>query len=71
MNKNSKKGFSVIELLAVIVIVGLLIAIAVPVVNKQLNNFRNNYYSKLEDSIKSAGQDYVSEKRFAKFICNT
>ena len=66
MNKNSKKGFSVIELLAVIVIVGLLIAIAVPVVNKQLNNFRNNYYSKLEDSIKSAGQDYVSEKRFAK-----
>ena len=66
MNKNNKKGFSVIELLAVIVIVGLLVAIAIPVVNKQLNNFRHNYYSKLEESIKTAGQDYVSDKRFSK-----
>ena len=66
MFKNNKKGFSVIELLAVIVILGLLIAIAIPVVNKQLNNFRDSYYRKLEASIKSAGQDYVSDKRFAK-----
>ena len=66
MYKNNKKGFSVIELLAVIVIVGLLVAIAIPVVNKQLNNFRESYYSKLENSIKSASQDYIADKRFAK-----
>ncbi len=62
----NKKGFTMIELLAVIIIVGLLLLIAVPAINKQLNSFRVNYYSKLESSVKAAGQDYISDKKFAK-----
>jgi len=66
MYKNNEKGFSLIELLAVIVILGLLVAIAIPLVSRQLNKFREDYYSKLETSIKTAAQDYVSDKRYIK-----
>ncbi len=64
--KKRKNGYTIIEILAVILIIGLLLAIAVPAVNKQLNDFRVNYYEKLEESIKAGGQDYISDKRFSK-----
>ncbi len=65
MNKN-KKGFTIIELLAVIVVLGLIILVAIPAINRELGNFRNKYYVELEKTVKAAGQDYIGDKRFAK-----
>ena len=40
--KNSKRGFTVIEMVVVVVIVGLLAAIAIPAVSSQLEKAREN-----------------------------
>lgn len=64
--KKKKNGYTIVEVLAVVLIIGLLLAIAVPVVNKQLNDFRGDYYVKLEESIKSGGQEYIADKKFSK-----
>ena len=62
----NKKGFTIIELLAVIVILGLIIVVAIPAINKELAKFREKYYIELENTVKAAGQDYIGDKRFAK-----
>ena len=64
--KMNRKAYTLIEILAAVVILGILLLIAVPAINKQLNKFRDEYYEKLEKSVKSAGQDYIAEKRYAK-----
>ena len=62
----NRKGFTIIELLAVIVILGLIMGIAIPAVNKTLADFRTKYYTKLEKSMESAGKSYLSDKKNAK-----
>ena len=64
MKKN--KGYTLVEIIAAIVILALLILIAVPAINKQLINFRLNYYKKLENSVVSASKDYVTDRRYSK-----
>ena len=66
MKKINKKGYTLIEILAVVIILGILLLIAVPAINKQLNQFRVDYYSKVESSGKAAGKDYISDKRYSK-----
>ena len=61
MKKINKKGYTLIEILAVVIILGILLLIAVPAINKQLNQFRVDYYSKVESSGKAAGKDYISD----------
>ena len=62
----NKKGFTMIELLAVIVILGLLLGVGIPAVNKVLANFRIDYYKKLEGTLATAGQEFISDKRYQK-----
>ena len=62
----NKRGFTIIELLAVIVVLGLLIVIAIPAINRELAKFRIKYYNQVENTIKAAGQEYIDDKRFAK-----
>ena len=64
--KLNRKAYTLIEILAVVVILGILLLIAVPAINKQLNKFREDYYIKLEKSVVSAGKDYITEKRYSK-----
>lgn len=56
-----KKGFTLVELLAVIVILGLLALIAVPTVTKTIKNYRQNLYDVQLSNIKDAAKTWASE----------
>ena len=49
------KGFTLVEMLAVLVILGLLIGIGVFTVNNIKDNAEKNYYVSMEDTLKIAG----------------
>ncbi len=49
-----------IELLAVLVILGIIMVIAVPSVVSYLQSARSDYYDQLEESVKkTVGQEYL------------
>jgi type IV pilus assembly protein PilA len=59
----NKKGFTLIELIAVIVILGLVLLIAIPFFSGSLKVFRDDYYSTLNGSMKNAGQNFFTDNR--------
>lgn len=59
MGKINGKGFSLVELLGVIVILGILSGVAVIAVSRYLNKSREQSYEIMEESIYSAAQNYV------------
>ncbi len=59
----AKKGFTMIELLAVIVIVGLLSTIGVMSVRNVLETSKKAYYKEQEDMLALAGKTYYSDYR--------
>lgn len=61
--EKQKRGFTMIELLAVLVILGIIMVIAVPSVVSYLQGARNDYYDQLEESVKTVGQEYFSDHR--------
>ena len=63
MNLNNK-GFTLVELLAVVVILSILLAFMYPNVNKLINENKEKNYEKLESSIKSAAKMYISDYRY-------
>ena len=64
MNKmKQKRGFTMIELLAVLVILGIILIIAVPSVVGYMQGARTSYYEKLEESVTTIGQEYFSDHR--------
>ncbi len=56
-----KKGFTITEVLATLVILGIVIAIAVPSVSKLQEKFRKEYYDKLEGTIVAAAKTYYKD----------
>ena len=58
-----KKGFTLIEIIAVIVILGLIIIIAVPFFQGSLNVFRDDYYKNLEDNIYGSSKEFFKDNR--------
>lgn len=61
--EKQKRGFTMIELLAVLVILGIIMVIAVPSVVSYLQSARSDYYDQLEESVKTVGQEYFSDHR--------
>ena len=59
----NKRGFTLVELLATITILGILSGIGVVAVSAILNNARKNYYSSLKGTIESAARSYYSDHR--------
>ena len=57
--KINKKGFTMLELLAVIIILGILITLAYMGVSRYLNQARNATYSDFEQNIKDGVTNYL------------
>lgn len=59
--KINKKGFTLTEILAVIAILGVILAIAVPSYNSLSKKFEKAYYDKLNGSVLAAAKSYYKE----------
>ena len=65
MRKN-ERAFTMIELLAAIIIMGVLLGIAIPGVTKLMKQFRKDYYVKLEDSITESAKEFYTDNKIYK-----
>lgn len=61
-----KKGFTLVELICVVVILTLLFILAIPSISNLINNEENNISSNMEDIIKNAAALYVSDYNYLK-----
>ena len=59
----NKKGFTLVELLATITILGILLGIAIPSVMGYMNRGKETYYHSLEDSVLNSARDYLIDYR--------
>ena len=60
-NRNSKKGFTLVEIMIVVVIIGLLAAMAIPAFQKVRTNSRHSAMDNDARQIASAAQQYMLE----------
>ena len=63
MNLNNK-GFTLVEVLAVVVIMSILVAIMVPSVNNLIDKNKETNYQSLKDGIIHATKVYLSDNRY-------
>lgn len=59
----NEKGLTLVELLAVITILGIMVSIGTISVSWIINNSKKQYYKTLKGTIKNAGQSYFNEHR--------
>ena len=64
MMKLNYKGFTLVELLAVIAIMGMLAVILVPTISGVIKSNKENSLSNLKNSIKSSARAYISDNRY-------
>lgn len=64
MMKLNYKGFTLVELLAVIAIMGMLAVIIVPTISGVIEENKENSKKNLENSIKSSARAYISDNRY-------
>lgn len=72
MFKLNNKGFTLVEVLAVVIILGVLTTIMVPTVSYVINQNKKSNYENVEKSILNAAKMYVSDNRYDMSIgeCN-
>ena len=58
----NKKGFTLIEILSVIVIMGILMGIAIAGTSRYLDKTRNQAYEALEETLHSAAENYIIDR---------
>lgn len=64
--KKNNKGFTLVELMVVVVIIGILVAIAVPVYNSSQQKARENAHNANVRILKGAGQQYITDNGIPK-----
>lgn len=62
-NRNKQAGFTMVELLASIVIMGLLVAVAIGAISFVLDIAKKRYYESLEKTVTLAGQNYYADHK--------
>ena len=62
--KLNNKGFTLVEVLAVVVILAILTSIAVPTVGRLITRNREEGYEKLKTNIMMATKNYFSDYRY-------
>ena len=62
MTNKTKKGFTLVEIMIVVVIIGLLAAMAIPAFNKVREQSREKAITNNLRQIPSAGQQYILEE---------
>ena len=68
MNKNKRKrkrGFTIIELLAAIIILGILLIIAIPAISKYLDSSRSDSYIATAKNIMASARNIVNEGKIS------
>ena len=63
LKSKKNKGFTIVELLAVLVILGIIMAITVPTISYFLRGNSKDYYSKLEKTVSTSSQDFFNDYR--------
>lgn len=64
MKKINNKGFTLVEILAVIIILGVIAAITIPTITTVITKNKEDNYTNLENSILSAAKIYISDNRY-------
>ena len=59
LQKNRRKGFTLLEVITTVVILGLVALIAVPTVNRIINNSKRNLYKQQEKKLIDAAKEYL------------
>ena len=62
MEKNNK-GFTMIEIISVVIIMGVILLLVIPGVSKLMARFRNDYYEKVELTVTESGKDFFSDNK--------
>ena len=56
-----EKGFTLIELIAVVIILGLIALIAIPYFTGSMKTFRSDFYDNLSRTVETAGKEYFKD----------
>lgn len=61
----NKKGFTLVELMGILVILGVMLVFTVPAITKTLKNSEANEMAEYEKTVCMAAQTYVEVKRYS------
>lgn len=68
MKKLDNKGFTLVEVIAVVVILSVLSLLIVPSISGLLNRSKENSYSDLINSIKLSCEQYINDNRYSNTV---
>ena len=61
--KKNKKGFTLVEVIAAVIIIGIMFTAAIIGYSKYIEQSKDNYYKKQKDLVTQAGRDFFNDNR--------